>query len=64
MFENTSDSRFPLWEVQKYKEVKQFIKKLYMCDIYAIPLEEITTYESLIKEAMHVYHELVNSKQW
>ena len=28
IFEDTSDSRFRLWGIQKYKEVTEFIKKL------------------------------------
>ena len=31
IFEDTSDSRLRLWDIQKYKEVKEFIKKL-VCD--------------------------------
>ena len=26
IFEDTSDSRFRLWDIQKYKEVMEFIK--------------------------------------
>ena len=32
IFENTSDSRFRLWDIHKYKEVTEFIKKLCVCD--------------------------------
>ena len=32
IFEDTSDSRFCLWGIQKYKEVTGFIKKLRVCD--------------------------------
>ena len=41
--EDTSDSRFRFWEIQKYKEVMEFIKKLIVCDIDVIPPEYITT---------------------
>ena len=33
IFEDTSDSRFPLWFIQKYKEVTEFIKKMCVCDM-------------------------------
>ena len=33
IFEDTYDSRFLLWAIQKYKEVTEFIKKLCVCDI-------------------------------
>ena len=39
IFENSSDSRFYLWEIQMYKEVKEFIKKLYVCDMDVISAE-------------------------
>ena len=32
IFEDTSDSRFYLWETQKYKEVMKFVRKLFVCD--------------------------------
>ena len=36
IFEDTSGSRFYLWDIQKYKEVTEFIKKCCVCDIYVI----------------------------
>ena len=33
IFEDTSDSRFRLWAIHKYKEVMDIIKKLCVCDI-------------------------------
>ena len=45
IFEDTSDSRFRMWDIQKYKEVTEFIKKLRVCDMdvisqeYLIPCE-------------------------
>ena len=36
IFEDTSDSRFCLWDIQKYKEVTEFIKKLRVCDMDVI----------------------------
>ena len=36
VFEGAYDSRFHLWDIQKYKEVTDFIKKLCVCDMYII----------------------------
>ena len=36
IFEDTSDSRFRMWSIQKYKEVTEFIKKLRVCDMDVI----------------------------
>ena len=47
IFEDTSDSRFCLWGIQKYKEVTEFIKKLHVCDMDVLSQEDIITYESL-----------------
>ena len=33
IFEDTSDSIFLLWGIQKYKEVIEFIKTLCVCDM-------------------------------
>ena len=52
IFEDTSDSRFRLWDIQNYKKVTEFIKKLLVCDMDVISQEDIITYESLVKEAM------------
>ena len=30
IFENTSDSRFHIWETQKYKEVMEFVKETFI----------------------------------
>ena len=51
IFENTSDSRFRLQYIQKYKEVTEFIKKLRVCDMDIISQEDLITYESLVQEA-------------
>ena len=51
IFEDTSDSRFRLWAIQKYKEVTEFIKKLCVCDMDFISQEDIITYEYLVQEA-------------
>ena len=64
IFEDTSDSRFRLWEIQKYKKVTEFINKLCVCDMDVLSQEDIITYESLVQEAMREYRDLVDSKQW
>ena len=51
IFEDTSDSRFRLWDIHKYKEVTDFIKKLSVCDMDVLLQEDIITYESLVQEA-------------
>ena len=33
ILEDNSDSRFRLWDIQKYKEVTEIIKKLRVCDM-------------------------------
>ena len=48
IFEDTYDSQFRLWAIQKYKEVTEFIKKLCVCDMYVISQEDLITYESLL----------------
>ena len=50
IFENTSDSRFRLWKIKKYKEVTEFIKKLRVCDMDVLSQEDLITYESLVQE--------------
>ena len=50
--EDYYDSRFRLRDIHKYKEFTDFIKKLCVCDIYAISQEELITYESLVQEAV------------
>ena len=64
IFEYTSDSRFRLWVIQKYKEVTEFIKKLRVCEMDVISQEDLITYESLVQEATREYRNLVNSKRW
>ena len=51
IFDDNSDSRFCLWDIQKYKEVMDFIKKLRVCDMDVISPEDIITYEYLVQEA-------------
>ena len=51
IFEDTSDSRFCLWDIHKHKEVTEFIKKLRVCNMDVISQEELITYESLVQEA-------------
>ena len=46
IFEDTSDYRYRLWEIHKYKEVTEFIKKRRVCDMNVISIEELITYKS------------------
>ena len=64
IFEDTSDSRFRLCAIQKYKEVTEFIKKLRVCDMDVLSQEDLITYESLVQEATRECRDLVDSKQW
>ena len=60
IFEDTSESRFFLWDIKKYKEVMEFIKKLRVCDMDVISQEDIITYESLVQEATQEYRDIVD----
>ena len=51
IFEDTSDSIFRLWSIQKYKEVTEFIKKLRVCDMDVLSQEHLITHECLVQEA-------------
>ena len=53
IFEDNSDSILHPWEIQKYNEVIEFIKKLHVSNMGAISPEEIITFESLVQEATH-----------
>ena len=64
IFGDTSDSRFRLWDIQKYKEVTELIKKLRVCDMDFLSQEDLITYESLVQEATQEYRDLVYSKRW
>ena len=64
IFEDTSDFMFRLWDIQKYKEVTEFIKKLRVCDMDVISQEDLITYESLVQEATREYRDLVDSNRW
>ena len=64
IFEDTSNSRFLLWDIQNYKEVTEFIKKLRVCEMDVLSQEDIITYESLVQEATQEYCDLVDSKRW
>ena len=58
IFDYTYDSRFHLWTNQKYKEVMEFIKKLFVCDKYVMRPDEIITYISLVQEDMCEYRSI------
>ena len=64
IFEDTSDSRFRLWYIQKYNEVTGFIQKHRVCDMDVISQEDLISYESLVQEATREYRDLVDSKRW
>ena len=64
IFEDTYDSRFCLWDISKYKEVTDFIKKLRVCDMYVISQEDLITCEYLVQEATREYRDIVDSKRW
>ena len=59
-FKNNSDHRFHIWATNKYKEVAEFIKKLYICDKDFMQPEELITYAYLVQEAMSEYCNIVN----
>ena len=42
-FEDTSYSRFHIWATQKYKEVMEFVKKLFLCDEDVKQTDDIIT---------------------
>ena len=64
IFEDSSDSIFRLWDIQEYKEVTEFIKKLCVCDMDVPSQEDLITYESLVQKATQEYRDLVDSKRW
>ena len=51
-------------KTHKYKNVTEFIKKICLCDMDIIKAEKLITYESLVQEDIHKYHDLVNSNRW
>ena len=53
IFEDTSEPRFRLWDIHKYKEVTEFIKKLRVCDMDILSQEDLITYESLAISVIH-----------
>ena len=64
IFEDTSHSIFRLWDIQNYKEVTDFIKKLCVWYMDVISQEDIITYGSLVQKATHEYRNIVDSKRW
>ena len=63
IFEDTSDSRFCLWDIHKYKEVTEFIKKFRVFNMDVLSQEDLITYESLVQEDTQEYRDLVDSKR-
>ena len=64
IFENTSDSRFHIWDTLKYKEVMEFIKKPLLCDKDVIQNDDIITHGFLAQESLQEYSNIVNSNRW
>ena len=64
IFEDTSDFIILFCVIQKNKYVIEFINKHCLCTMYVIQTKYIITYESLVKEDICEYHNLVDSKQW
>ena len=64
IFDDTYDSIFHLWSIQKYKEVIEFIKKSCVYDMDIISQEDLITYDSLIQKATREYCDLVDPKRW
>ena len=49
IFQDNSDSIFHIWATHKYEEVKEFIKKVCVCDKYVMRPDDIITYVSLVQ---------------
>ena len=64
IFEDNSDPRFCIWEIQKYKDITEFIKKLCVCDLDVISPGDLITYEFFVQEATHEHCDFVYSKWW
>ena len=47
IFEDTSESRFRLWDIQEYKQATEFINKLCVCDMDVISKEDLL-YKGLV----------------
>ena len=52
IFEDTSDSRFHLWDIHKYKDMTEFIKKICVCDKDIMQTDNIITYSFIVQEAL------------
>ena len=64
IFEDTSDSIFFIWKIQKYKNVIEFIKNICLYDKDVIQPEEIIIYQYLVQQDKHKYCYLFDSKKW
>ena len=53
IFEDTSDSRFYIGEIQKHKKVTQFNKELLVLDEDIMQSEDLITYYKLVQEDAH-----------
>ena len=61
---DTYDSRFHLWETQKYKEVMEYSKKPLFCYKDVMQTDDIITYGSLVQESFQEYSNIFESKWW
>ena len=53
-----------MWDIQKYKEVMDFIKKLCVCDKDIMWPDDIIIYGYLFQEGMCEYRNIVDSERW
>ena len=49
IFEKTTDSRLNIWVTHKYKEVMEFVMKLFVCDKEVMQTDDIITYGYLVQ---------------
>ena len=49
IFEDNSDYQFCLWEIYKYKQVMDFIKKLSVCDMDVVKTKNFVTYNPCVQ---------------
>ena len=65
IFEQTSDKRFELWAMSKYKECADFVKGLQVSGQDMTDSSSWTiTYEQLTQEAVKEYRDLVDASRW
>ena len=55
ILQDNFDYRFNLWVIHKYKDVTEFLNKLYLCEDYIIQPEYLNNYNSHVKQVMREY---------